>query len=81
MIRQAIVTKKNMDRNGNTKYMARAAAGLKFWEPDDALDQDGNHIAAAKALREKLKWVGPDYEKWVTGVLPDGSYVHVQVEE
>jgi hypothetical protein len=55
------------------RVKATAQAGSKIVEWNAALDMEDNHVAAAKALAEKLKWYGA----WYSGGLPDGSSVYV----
>lgn len=76
---QAIVTKYHGPTNRRgSRVSATAAAGRVYLEWDDALSSDANHDAAAKALAEKMGWLGDRYGRLVSGHLPDGvSNVHV----
>ena len=60
------------ERTGS-RIIASADAGRVTVPYDHALDIDGNHKAAAAALRAKLGWRG----EMVSGTLPDGSVAHV----
>ncbi len=67
---QAITTKfRGPTDTRGSRVIARAAAGSLTHAWDYALDYEGNHTAAARALAEKLGWAG----QWVGGGLPDGS--------
>ena len=58
-----------------SRVKATCQAGSLTLSWDDALDIDGNHQAAAKALARKLNWAG----QWIGGHLPRG-YVFVLVK-
>lgn len=67
---------------GNVKgarIVAKCAARHLFVSYDHALNVEGNHIAAAEALRAKLEWVGAGYGDLASGCLEDGSYAHVML--
>ncbi len=69
-IRQAIVTKFLGPTNTRgSRIKAIASAGSKTIEYDHALNTDGNHAAAAKALAEQFKWNG----WWFGGGMPEGN--------
>jgi hypothetical protein len=71
---QAIQTRYHgpTDHNGS-RITARCDAGRVTVPYDHALGLPENHDAAADALIRKLGWTG----RYVSGALPDGSYVHV----
>lgn len=78
---QAITTKfvKPTDTKGS-RIKATAEAGSVTIGWDHALDSEGNHIAAAKALCVKLGWApAPDnrHTETVASYLKAGQYVHV----
>ena len=56
-----------------SRVKATCQAGSLTLSWDDALDVDGNHQAAAKALARRLNWAG----KWVGGHLPKRGYVFI----
>ena len=58
-----------------SRYKATAAAGSVTVSVDDALSTEGNVVAAAQALCDKLGWA----QGMVYGQLADGSYVFVQM--
>ena len=64
-----------------SRVKARAEAGSITLEWDHALDVEENHEKAAKALQEKLCWVGTHYGKLVGGAIPSGGYAFVFVRE
>jgi hypothetical protein len=69
-MRQAIETKyigHSNTRGARVKASAQAGSITIPW--DDALDTDGNHDAAARALAHKLHWTG----KLVGGGLKRGN--------
>lgn len=71
-MRQAIITKFHGPTNvRGSRIKATAAAGSVTVHYDHALNQQGNHDAAAKALALKLDWKGA----WYAGGLPsqDGN--------
>lgn len=57
------------------RIIAKAAAGGVVIPYDHALSLDGNHVAAARALRDKFGWRG----EWISGVLASGVYVFVDI--
>jgi hypothetical protein len=59
-----------------SRVAAYAQAGRRYFDWDDSLNPDENHILAARLYAQRLEWKG----KLVTGVLPDGSYAHVFAE-
>lgn len=68
-MRQAIVTKYlGPTTNRGSRVKATAYAGSITVPWDHALSPDGNHTEAAKALAERLGWVGA----LVGGGHPDG---------
>ena len=79
---QAIITKYMgpTDTKGS-RIKATAAAGSITLGWDHALNSEGNHNAAARALCEKFGWVPKPgenrYTPTTSGQLKDGSYVHV----
>lgn len=78
---QAITTKfvKPTDFKGS-RIKATAEAGSVTIGWDHALNSEGNHIAAAKALCVKLGWVPAAdnrHTETVAGYLKAGQYVHV----
>lgn len=77
-MRQTITTRyRGATANGPSRVIAKASGGERLSKPwDYALTTDGNHIAAAKALRDKLAWGG----EWIGGGLPDGC-VFVDVSD
>lgn len=76
---QAIQTKYLCPTNvRGARIKATAAAGSIIVGYDHALNSEENHIAAAKALREKFEWNKGYHGELATGQLADGSYVHVQ---
>ena len=71
---QAILTKYIAPTNyRDTRVKAACAAGTVTIAYDSGLDLEANHIAAAKALQEKLGRTG----KLHTGTIPNGDFVHV----
>lgn len=69
-IRQAIVTKYFGPGNvRGSRIKATASAGSVTVAYDHALNTDGNHAAAAKALATKFAWNG----YWVGGGMPEGN--------
>lgn len=65
---QAILTKflgPTNHRGPRVKASCEAGSIIVSW--DDALDSDGNHDAACRALALKLSWFGT----WLGGGLPD----------
>ncbi len=74
---QAITTRYHgpTDVRGS-RVKATAAAGSITIHWDNALNSDGNHIAAAKALAKKFDWSG----EWHYGGLPDGAMVFVSAD-
>lgn len=61
-----------------SRIIATAAAGRVIAEYDDTLDSPDNHTQAARALAERFDWL-TDGTRIESGVLRDGSYVHVLV--
>ncbi len=59
-------------RGSRVKASCKAGSIIVGW--DHALDTDRNHIAAAKALAEKLGWNG----EWIGGDLNPNSCVFVR---
>lgn len=83
---QAIITKYFGPTNSRgSRLVAKCEAGSITVPYDHALDTEGNHRAAAKALCNKLGWKpnGTNrYAKMVCGALPNGhGYAHVFVDE
>lgn len=69
-MRQAIITKYHGPTNvRGSRVSAKAWAGRVILSWDHALNSQDNHIAAAKALADKLAWEG----KWHGGGSPDLS--------
>lgn len=63
-----------------SRVKATAPQGSVTVGYDHALDGEGNHVAAAHALKAKLGWLpAPNnyYSDTVCGQLADGTYVHV----
>jgi hypothetical protein len=56
------------------RIKATASAGSLTLGWDYALNAEGNHIAAARALQARFNWTF----ELASGVLADGSWVHVQ---
>lgn len=79
---QAIETKFLAPTNTQgARYKATAAAGSITIHADYALAYDGNHLAAANALVEKLGWnLSEGYPPIVGGCLPNGNYASVFVK-
>lgn len=76
---QAIQTKYLCPTNfRGSRVKATAGAGSITLEWDDSKNSYDNHRAAMHALVEKLGWarLARD-ERWETGALSDGSFVHV----
>jgi hypothetical protein len=68
---QAIITKYIGPSNvKGVRIKATCQAGSITLSWDHALNADGNHCAAAKALAEKWGW---NFGEWIGGQLPDGS--------
>ena len=77
-MRQAIQTKFIAPTNHRgSRVKAWADAGQLTVDWDHRLGIDGNHCAAARALAQKLKWIGV----WSGGGLPDSGYAFVQASE
>lgn len=82
---QAIVTKYVGPSNTRgSRIKATAKAGSVTVGYDHALNIDGNHRAAAEALRAKMKWTEESggYFRGMTlhdGQLPNGDYCWVMV--
>ena len=70
-MRQSISTKYLGATNyRGSRVKATSSAGMSLtlsW--DDALDVDGNHQAAARALATRLNWYG----RWYAGAALDGK--------
>jgi hypothetical protein len=60
-----------------SRIVAKAAAGKVTLQWDHAMNPEGNHRAAAKALADKFGWSGD----WVCGGCADGSSVFVNVQD
>lgn len=75
-MRQAIVTKFHgpTDRRGY-RVSAKADAGRVSLSWSHSKGIEWNHAAAARALAEKLGWIG----KWVGGGLPGSGFVFVLI--
>lgn len=74
MVNQAIQTKFHGPTNTRGSHIGARCAAMRISVPyNHGLDTTGNHRAAALALAARLNWGG----SWTTGVLADGSYVHV----
>jgi hypothetical protein len=70
---QAIITKYFGPTNfRGSRIKASCEAGSLTVSYDYALNIDGNHDAAAKALAEKLGWTGDAFGALVGGGLPNG---------
>jgi len=76
-MRQAITTKWLAPTNSRgSRVKASAAAGSVTVQWDYALNVDANHMAAARALVEKMGWGG----QWVGGSMPGWlGYVFVGI--
>ena len=83
---QAIITKFLGPTNTRgARIKAAAMRGSLTVSYDHSMDSEGNHVAAAKALKEKFQFEDPAAHRahsfWiqptVTGTLPDGTYAHV----
>lgn len=69
-MRQAITTRylgPTDHRGSRVKASCQALSVTQSW--DDALSVDANHLAAAKSLATKLRWLG----EWHGAALPDGT--------
>lgn len=74
---QAILTKYHGPTNvKGSRISATCDAGRIVVSYDHALNGDGNHAAAAKALAIKLGWNG-DY---IGGTLPNGDHAWIATE-
>ena len=77
---QAIITKYlPATETKGSRFKATAEAGSVVVPYDHALDTEGNHIAAAKALCKKMGWVPAAdnrYTETVPGYLKAGQYAH-----
>lgn len=74
---QAIQTRYHGPGNvRGSRVSARCDAGRVMIEWDDRLNIEENHAAAARALCGKMGWKD---RKLVSGVLHDGTHVHVFV--
>jgi hypothetical protein len=74
---QTIVTKflgPTNFRGSRVKASAEAGSITLSW--DYRKNIDDNHVAAARALAEKLEWAG----HWRGGALPGSSYAFVRTE-
>jgi hypothetical protein len=72
---QAIVTRYFGPGNvRGSRVKATCQAGSITLEWADNLNSNENHLAAAKAMVNKMGW---HYGTWIAGGLPDGSYVWV----
>jgi hypothetical protein len=60
-----------------SRIKARAWDKSITLEWDDGLNSDENHIAAARALADKMNWAA----EWVMGGMRDGSCVFVGVDK
>ena len=83
MARQAIVTRYHGSGNRiGSRISATAAAGRYYIPYNHGMTLEQNHVTAMRHFRNNLKWT-PAYgryvphEQVVTGVLPNGDYVHV----
>lgn len=77
-MRQAIITKfmgPTNSRGARVKATADAGSVTVGW--DYALNIEGNHTAAAKALAMKLGWDGLS---WFGGGLPGSGYAFVSAD-
>lgn len=64
-----------------SRIKAQCDAGSLTVGYDHALDVEGNHAAAAEALRKKLGWNSPYYGKLAGGALPkENGYAFVFVQ-
>jgi hypothetical protein len=78
---QAIITTYHGPTNTRgSRITAKCAAGSVSVGYDHALNIDGNHCAAAQALRAKLGWDKGRHGNLVAGYLPSGGYAHVFVK-
>ena len=79
---QAIITRFlpcTNTRPSRVKAIAEAGSVILSW--DHALNSDGNHKAAAEALRRKFGWIEPVHGDLRMGWLPNnGGAVHVMPE-
>lgn len=74
LLLQAIQTKFYGPGNvQGAKVIARAGAGRMTMAWDHSKNPEDNHRLAARMFAQKYNWEG----ELVTGVLHDGSYVHV----
>lgn len=92
MVFQAIRTRYHPPTNyKGSRYSATCAAGRIVVASAHELDNEGNHIAARKALQEKIAernrttyGTDPSKDRWlgsmVAGCLPNGDYCHIFVE-
>lgn len=72
---QAITTKYHKPTNTKgSRFSATCQAGKVIVSYDHSLDEIGNHIAAANALREKLSWMDTDMQ---SDMNHKGECVHV----
>lgn len=79
-VRQAIVTKYYGPTNTRgSRFKATCEAGSVYMPYNHALNAENNHIAAARKLSEKMGWNTDYHGALVAGILPDGSYVHVEM--
>jgi hypothetical protein len=62
-------------RGARVKATAEAGSVTVYW--DYELGVEGNHAAAAEALRAKLGWNSEFYGKLVAGALPGRGYAFV----
>lgn len=77
LLLQAIQTKFHGPGNvQGAKVSARAGAGRKLYPWDHSKNPEDNHRLAARMFAQAFGWQG----ELASGVLHDGSYVHVFTE-
>lgn len=61
-----------------SRISAKCEAGTIYVSWDHGLDVQQNHVAAATAMRNKMKWDTDHYPRMASGVF-GGDYYHVFV--
>lgn len=61
------------------KATCQAKTIIMPWQDD--LNGDQNHGCAARLLQQQMRWIGPQYGRLHSGVMPNGDYAWVLVEE